>query len=1112
MTNPTNNTTHTPPSPIIHQGQPTHESIRNLIAANFKPQVPPTPPPLRHEHENQLQQEHTHQQGANSSSSSSTSTSYTPPRNRVKSNSISVGVLSRSAATHKRVSFSNLASGNTSQVFLSSSGSDNSENEIYSDDEYEAEEEQDTPQDSASLMMKQDSSEVFLREPNFKGFKKQQQHPHQQPSSTSAQKSPQLEQLDRSHTPILRKSNVKFTAGSMTPSPNTLSPTSSSVSLKQKKKKPSSMRYNYNQYGGEKLALSKSLDSQLLEPCDSNSSVNSYLPEFNKRPPTDTPIVSTMGSPMTREQSEYEDDDDDDDEVEHQRDINPIEEEECDSSTREDQATPILHKTKNISHLNLSEMDKSEGEVENKESSPVPDASPSSRKEAALYAAKKIMGNNKATAAPGSVGSTGPLHSVPSRSPPRVLVNDKSNLISPMSSVLTISSEDGEKSKGLVMAKNMKDHLLKDVPDYMKEEFEKTPSVEKLKNLLMTKPPPSARKTYTLNIPGQTSSKTSPDGKIASVDIGSKLVIVMVGLPARGKSYITNKLTRYLNWLQHDCRVFNVGNTRRKDKLNAGPETQPLPDSSTPTETRSPTEARSPQQHDAAFFNPDNKDSTALREKWAMDTLDQLLDYVITGTGSVGIFDATNSTKARRRRILKKIQDRSNGELKVLFLESVCSDPNIIESNIRLKLSGPDYKDMDPKVALDDFVGRLHNYEKAYQTIDEEEEKVPGFQYVKMIDVGKKVVSYNIKGFLASQTIYFLLNFNLCERQIWITRHGESTDNLTGRIGGDAHLTKRGIKFSKALTQFMDFQRQEFRKQQLERFSTRLELKYNSIFNEDDVATLDSIPSEPNFCVWTSMLTRAVETGQYFNDQLYSIKQLRMLNELGGGKYEGMTYEEIQSKHPKEFESRIKSKLTYRYPGVGGESYLDVLTRLRPLIAEVERTTDHLLIVSHRVVSRILLAYFLNLDKSAIGELDVPLHTLYCLELKPYGTDYTMYEYDENLDWFVKAEPEHQKNVKEVGVVFRERKYSVVPTAPPSSLRSRTSSYSVAANNGFNNGASSRDMKDEIRRRLSMGVSNKPTLLTRDGDDKSITAKNLQDLKNLRKPAGIKPTRTPDYV
>ena len=60
---------------------------------------------------------------------------------------------------------------------------------------------------------------------------------------------------------------------------------------------------------------------------------------------------------------------------------------------------------------------------------------------------------------------------------------------------------------------------------------------------------------------------------------------------------------------------------------------------------------------------------------------------------------------------MKRIQQRSNGELPVLYLESVCNDPSIIESNIRLKF-GPDYKDMDPKLAFNDFVGRLHNYEK----------------------------------------------------------------------------------------------------------------------------------------------------------------------------------------------------------------------------------------------------------------------------------------------------------------------------------------------------------------------------------------------------------------
>ena len=67
----------------------------------------------------------------------------------------------------------------------------------------------------------------------------------------------------------------------------------------------------------------------------------------------------------------------------------------------------------------------------------------------------------------------------------------------------------------------------------------------------------------TLDIPGLTKSKVSPDGKIAQRDVGSKLVVVMVGLPARGKSYITKKLARYLNWLQHDTKIFNVGERRR---------------------------------------------------------------------------------------------------------------------------------------------------------------------------------------------------------------------------------------------------------------------------------------------------------------------------------------------------------------------------------------------------------------------------------------------------------------------------------------------------------------------------------------------------------------------
>ncbi|ODV76898.1 6PF2K-domain-containing protein [Suhomyces tanzawaensis NRRL Y-17324] len=914
-------------------------------------------------------------------------------KGRKKSNSISNAVLQHARANNKKVSFSNYQSYNSSQIFTSSNSSSNLDASSHNSSE-----------EDLTTLNGQD-----LTAPRAARF------------TTSVTPSPSI-------TPQISNSG-----------------NSAHTSSHHSSKRNSLRKLQSYPFSSERMGVSQSLDSQLLENHLSEGSTTP-LPEFNKRPLTDTPIVSSMASPVTREQSSDEEDEEDGDD-------HTIKSKKPEPAGKESKIGPIS-KTRNISHLSLADLSMEEEKPHRAKSESI---SP--------------MTTN--------------VNPSPSESSTSILIPAPN----------ATAAEDAKK---LQMDHQTKTTVLQDVPIELQQQFEKTPSIERLKNLLLTKPPPSARKAYTLNIPGQTSSKTSPDGKIASVDVGSKLVIVMVGLPARGKSYITNKLTRYLNWLQHDCRVFNVGNTRRKDKENnVGPENQPLPDTNTPNNeqstpspelntTKSPAQegkanqVKSPSQHNADFFSPDNKTSNALREKWAMDTLDQLLDYVINGPGSVGIFDATNSTKQRRVKVLKRIQQRSKGELKVLFLESICSDPTIIESNIRLKLSGPDYRDMDPELALKDFVGRLHNYEKAYETIDEAEESIPGYQYVKMIDVGKKVVSYNVQGFLASQTIYFLLNFNLCERQIWITRHGESVDNLSGRIGGDSRLTKRGQLFAKTLAKFMNFQRQEFRKQQLERFSTRLELKYNSIFNDDDIANIDNIPTEPNFCVWTSMLYRAVETGRYFDEQLYSIKEMRMLNELGGGKFEGLTYDEIQRKYPREFESRLRNKLSYRYPGVGGESYLDVLTRLRPLITEIERTTDHVLIVSHRVVLRILLAYFLNLDKSSIGELDVPLHTLYCLESKPYGTDYRMYEYDEGLDWFVKVEPDHQKNMKEVGVVFKERKYSVVPTAPPSSNSRRQARHSIAPTT------------KPASRKDHHGNSEAP--------QNSLSSKKLEDLKKMRSP------------
>lgn len=40
--------------------------------------------------------------------------------------------------------------------------------------------------------------------------------------------------------------------------------------------------------------------------------------------------------------------------------------------------------------------------------------------------------------------------------------------------------------------------------------------------------------------------------------------IYKIAVPARGKSYISKKIYRYLNWLGFNTQVFNIGNFRRK--------------------------------------------------------------------------------------------------------------------------------------------------------------------------------------------------------------------------------------------------------------------------------------------------------------------------------------------------------------------------------------------------------------------------------------------------------------------------------------------------------------------------------------------------------------------
>ncbi|KAL2664956.1 hypothetical protein AAZV13_02G192600 [Glycine max] len=399
------------------------------------------------------------------------------------------------------------------------------------------------------------------------------------------------------------------------------------------------------------------------------------------------------------------------------------------------------------------------------------------------------------------------------------------------------------------------------------------------------------------------------------------LAIVMVSLPARGKTYTAAKLTRYLRWLGHNTKHFNVGKYRR---LKHG------------------------SSQFADFFRADNPEGVEARNEVAKMAFEDMISWMQEG-GQVGIFDATNSSKQRRNMLMKLAE----GRCKIIFLETICNDVDIIERNIRFKIQqSPDYAEVsDFEAGLRDFKERVANYEKVYETVEEG-------SYIKMIDMasghGGQIQVKNISGYLPGRIVCFLVNTHLTPRPILLTRHGESQYNVRGRIGGDSALSEAGELYKKKLAKFVE----------------------------------KRLKSERAACIWTSTLQRTILTAGPIVG--FPKIQWRALDEINAGVCDGMTYEEIKKNMPEEYESRNKDKLRYRYPR--GESYLDVIQRLEPVIIELERQRAPVVVISHQAVLRALYAYFTDRPLKEIADIEMPLHTIIEIQLGVTGVEEKRYK------------------------------------------------------------------------------------------------------------------------
>jgi len=138
--------------------------------------------------------------------------------------------------------------------------------------------------------------------------------------------------------------------------------------------------------------------------------------------------------------------------------------------------------------------------------------------------------------------------------------------------------------------------------------------------------------------------------EVIGTTASDKLVIIMVGLPATGKTHIAKRICRFLSFF-HDIpsQIFNVGDYRRQ--LCGA-------------------------QMPATFYDPKNDEGNAARQMACDAALADLVEYMKQDGVRVAAFDATNSTKGRRAHILK-VLDNSGLGVKKMFVESICDQEGV---------------------------------------------------------------------------------------------------------------------------------------------------------------------------------------------------------------------------------------------------------------------------------------------------------------------------------------------------------------------------------------------------------------------------------------------------
>lgn len=354
---------------------------------------------------------------------------------------------------------------------------------------------------------------------------------------------------------------------------------------------------------------------------------------------------------------------------------------------------------------------------------------------------------------------------------------------------------------------------------------------------------------------------------------------------------------------------------------------------------------------------------------------------------------ATKAARYEMQTALAKLRVR----VKLLFIEVIVSDPRVVRRFLAQRLkAGADGRALSPQrlgERIREYELRIRDYGRSYVTIqnDGSEDEL---SYVKLIDYGNKVVTNKIRGFLLMQIVKYLSHVHPNPRTVYLSRHGQSVYNAQKKIGGNPGLTAAGEGYAAWLGETVPGEiwrscrraGAEANDDDRDDGAPGARPLFGRIYPVKDAATGETRPERiAPARLWTSTLKRTIDTARHIPHPVLELRDggvwhqmsprvYRNLDEIFAGDCEGMTYAEIEAKHATEAMLRKRDKLGYRYPR--GESYLDLIARVDPLVHELESYEEPLLIVSHQATLRIVYAYLTNRQRAAAPRIAIPLHTL----------------------------------------------------------------------------------------------------------------------------------------